>query len=79
MIMGKVQVVLPQLEGTPGHDQLATIKTTVKEAAKVLRYCAVMKRFPNRRRKSGRPSRPSGLISAEIYRGNYRLPTTAGR
>ena len=37
MIMGKVQVVLPQLEGTPGHDQLATIKTTVKEAAKVLK------------------------------------------
>jgi PAS domain S-box-containing protein len=37
MIMGKVQVVLPQLEGTAGHDQLATIKTTVKEAAKVLK------------------------------------------
>ena len=37
MIMGKVQVVLPQLEGTPGYDQLATIKTTVKEAAKVLK------------------------------------------
>ena len=37
MIMGKVQVVLPQLEGSPGHDQLATIKTTVKEAAKVLK------------------------------------------
>ena len=37
MIMGKVQVVLPQLEGTPGHEQLATIKTTVKEAAKVLK------------------------------------------
>jgi PAS domain S-box-containing protein len=37
MIMGKVQVVLPELEGTPGHDQLATIKTTVKEAAKVLK------------------------------------------
>jgi signal transduction histidine kinase len=37
MIMGKVQVVLPQLEGTPGYDQLASIKTTVKEAAKVLK------------------------------------------
>jgi PAS domain S-box-containing protein len=37
MIMGKVQVVLPQLEGTPGHEQLASIKTTVKEAAKVLK------------------------------------------
>jgi signal transduction histidine kinase len=37
MIMGKVQVVLPQLEGTPGYEQLATIKSTVKEAAKVLK------------------------------------------
>jgi PAS domain S-box-containing protein len=37
MIMGKVQVVLPQLEGTPGHEQLASIKTTVKEAATVLK------------------------------------------
>lgn len=37
MIMGKVQVVLPQLEGTPGHEQLASIKTTVKEAAMVLK------------------------------------------
>ncbi len=37
VILGKVQLVLPQLEGTPGHDQLGTVKATVMEAADVLR------------------------------------------
>ena len=37
VILGKVQLVLPELEGTDGHDTVATIKATVMEAAKVLK------------------------------------------
>jgi two-component system, NtrC family, sensor histidine kinase HydH len=41
VILGKVQLVLPQLEGTPGHEQLGSIKSTVMEAASVLRRLQV--------------------------------------
>jgi len=37
MILGKVQLVLPQLEGTKGHETLASVKATVMEAATVLK------------------------------------------
>jgi PAS domain S-box-containing protein len=40
-ILGQVQVVLPQLEGTDGHGKLAGIKATVMEAADVLKQLQV--------------------------------------
>jgi signal transduction histidine kinase len=40
-ILGQVQVVLPQLEGTDGHAKLAGIKATVMEAADVLKRLQV--------------------------------------
>jgi signal transduction histidine kinase len=40
-ILGQVQVVLPQLEGTDGHGKLAGIKATVMEAADVLKRLQV--------------------------------------
>jgi PAS domain S-box-containing protein len=41
MILGQVQLVLPQVEGTESHDRLAGIKATVKEAADVLKRLQV--------------------------------------
>ncbi len=41
VILGKVQLALPHLEGTPCHEQLGTIKATVMEAASVLRRLQV--------------------------------------
>ena len=40
-ILGQVQVVLPQLEGTDAHGKLAGIKATVMEAADVLKRLQV--------------------------------------